>query len=176
MKFLLTPLEHDVKKLYSSLGIRRPDQVDMMDIAEKLDIWIHEAPMVSRGRVYEGMASMVLDSRVTRPKQWEHFGHELGHILNHSGNQLDMPSSFREFQESKANNFALHFCVPTFMLLDSGIPFTWGEATLFVMETFNVTEEFARKRLTHFNRQVIGFEFYREFRRRVMANELNGII
>lgn len=161
MRYQLTPLEREIEKLYHSLDIFRPDQIDLMHIAHKLDIWVHEAELTSRGSVYKGMKSIVLDSRISEQKKWEHFGHELCHVLWHAGSQVKwMPQSFRLFQETKANNFSLHFCVPTFMILDSGLPYTWNEATLFVMDTFNVTETFARKRLEHFNKQVIGFEFY----------------
>ncbi|MDD9312695.1 ImmA/IrrE family metallo-endopeptidase [Cytobacillus firmus] len=173
MKYQLTPLENDIKNLYLTMGIYRPDQIDLEDIAFKLDIWLHEAKFKSRARSYKGMHTIVIDSRISEPEKWEHFGHEVNHILYHEGNQLNMPSSFRQFQEAKSNNFALHFCIPTFMILDSGLPYTWNEATLYVMETFNVTEPFARKRLLHFNNQVIGFEFYEALRREWSLSENN---
>lgn len=171
MTYKLTPLENDIKNLYLSMGIQRPDQVDMDDIAFKLDIWIHEWKFKSRARSFKGMHSILLDSRISDQEKWQDFGHELCHILNHEGNQINMPPAFLEFQEVKANNFAMHFCVPTFMILDAGIPCTWNQATLFVMETFNVTESFARKRLLHFNNQVIGFEFYEALRRQWRVEE-----
>lgn len=153
------------------MGIQRPDQVDIDDVAFKLDIWIHEWKFKSRARSFKGMHSILLDSRISDQEKWQDFGHELCHILNHEGNQIHMPPAFLEFQEVKANNFAMHFCVPTFMILDAGLPCTWNEATLFVMETFNVTESFARKRLLHFNNQVIGFEYYEALRRQWRVEE-----
>lgn len=164
MEFQLTSLEQEVKNIYHSKNIYRPDQMDLLDLAYKLDIWLHIAPFESKAICSNELSSIVLDSRKSAQEQWEDFGHELCHVLYHYGNQLHLPECFTEFQEKKANNFALHFCVPTFMILDSGLPPTWNEATLFVMETFNVTEPFARKRLMHFNNQVIGFEFYEALR------------
>jgi hypothetical protein len=164
MTYILTPLEHEIEKMYLSLGIYQPDQIELCDIAAKLNIWVHFEPVRSRALDNAGLHSIIIDSRISESKQWEDFGHELNHILHHGGCQLNMPESFREFQEIKANNFALHFCVPTFMILDSGLPYTWNEAILFVMDTYNVTEKFARKRLEHFNKQVIGFEFHIAFK------------
>lgn len=186
MKYALTPLEEKIKNLYLSMGIRRPDQIELCDIAANLNIWVHFANFESASCEREnGLFSIVLDKNKSESEQWEDFGHELKHVLWDVGNQLEMSDSFSEFQEVKANNFALQFCVPTFMILDSGLPFTWGEATLFVMDTFNVTDTFARKRLEHFNKQVIGFEFHNAIREaQKMAEmeskykipELNGII
>ncbi|OLS39097.1 ImmA/IrrE family metallo-endopeptidase [Bacillus sp. MRMR6] len=161
MNYVLTPLEEEIKTMYLSFGIRRPDQIELYKIAEKLDIWIHIADYESQAiEREEGLFSIVLDIYKSEPEQWDDFGHELAHILYHSGNQLEMTETFSEFQEVKANNFALQFCVPTFMLIDSGLPPTWNEAVLFIMETFNVTQNSAQKKLIHFERQVIGFQFH----------------
>jgi Zn-dependent peptidase ImmA (M78 family) len=159
MTYRLTLLEDQVKELYSSFGIYRPDQIDLKEIASKLNIWVHIAPFTSKAQRYRGLHSIVLDSRISEPEQWEDFGHELCHVLRHAGNQLNMPKSFKDFQEGKANNFALHFCVPTFMILDSGLPYSWNEALLFIMDTFNVTERFAQRRLERLNAQFMGFNF-----------------
>ncbi|MBT2722274.1 ImmA/IrrE family metallo-endopeptidase [Bacillus sp. ISL-46] len=160
MNYVLTPLEEEIKKMYLSFGIRRPDQIELFSIANHLDVWVHIADYESQACERDGLLSIVLDIYKSEQEQWEDFGHELAHILWHGGNQLDMSDSFAEFQEVKANNFALQFCVPTFMLLESGLPSTWNEAILYVMETFNVTEHFARKKLIHFERQVVGFQFH----------------
>jgi Zn-dependent peptidase ImmA (M78 family) len=162
MNYVLTPLEEEIKKMYFSWGIRNPYQIDLYKIAEKLDVWIHivdyESQSIERA---DGLFSVVLDIYKSEPEQWEDFGHELAHILYHAGNQLHMTDSFVEFQEIKANNFALQFCIPSFMILESGLPHSWNEAILFMMETFNVTENFARKKLIHFERQVVGYQFHK---------------
>lgn len=176
MEYQLTPLEQEIKEIYHTLHIYRPEQIDMHDMADKLNVWLHVAPLDSKAVQWKGLKSMIIDSRKTEPELWEDFGHEMGHLKNHAGNQLQIREDMREYQETKANNFALHFCVPTFMILDSGLPCTWSEATYYVMETFNVTEPFARKRLEHFNNQVIGFEFYEALRREWRAmNKMESI-
>lgn len=175
MNYVLTPLEEEIKKMYLSWGIRRPDQIELFKIAEKLDVWIHIADYESQAiEREEGLFSMVLDIYKSEPEQWEDFGHELAHILYHAGNQLHMSDSFADYQESKAENFALQFCIPTFMILESGllsiknqsVSFlmeTRNEMVLFLMETFNVTENFALKKLIHFERQVVGMQFHKAF-------------
>lgn len=176
MIYQLTQLEQEVQELYHSFRIYRPDQIDMQDIADKMGIWLHTLPFRSKAINRNGLKSIIIDCRKTEPEQWEEFGHEVSHLKYHVGNQLWIREDLVDYQETKANNFARHFCVPTFMLLDSGLPATWAEAMLFVMETFNVTENFARKRLEHFNNQVIGFEFYEALRREWKAiNKMESV-
>jgi Zn-dependent peptidase ImmA (M78 family) len=164
MRYVMTALEKEIKQMYLSWGIRNPYQMDLYKIAEKLDVWIHiadyESQTIERA---DGLFSVVLDIYKSEAEQWEDFGHELAHVLYHAGNQLNMTDSFAEFQETKANNFALQFCIPTFMILESGLPPTRNEAILFLMETFNVTENFASKKLIHFERQVVGMQFHKAY-------------
>jgi Zn-dependent peptidase ImmA (M78 family) len=172
MNYTLTPLEAEIKRLYLSWGMCQPEQIDLFGIAEKLDIWIYVTDFESQAiEREEGLFSLNLDKNKSLQEQWEDFGHEIAHILNHGGNQLDMSEGFADFQETKANNFALQFCVPTFMLLDSILPSNRKETILYIMETFNVTEHFARKKLIHFERQVIGFQFHEEFTQALKVSE-----
>jgi Zn-dependent peptidase ImmA (M78 family) len=161
MKYVLTPLEEEIENMYLSWGIHQPDQIELFAIADKLDIWIHIADFPSQACERDGLLSIILDIYKSEKEHWEDFGHELAHILFHAGNQLEMPDSLSRFQEVKANNFALQFCVPTFMLLNLVLPPTWNEAVFFIMDTFNVTEDFAQKKLMHFERQILGFQFHR---------------
>ena len=58
------------------------------------------------------------------------------------------PSSFLEYQEWKASNFAYHACVPTFMLDRMDLPTNWRKAVWMIQETFHVDLEFAEIRGT----------------------------
>ncbi|HLR71553.1 MAG TPA: ImmA/IrrE family metallo-endopeptidase [Pseudogracilibacillus sp.] len=79
------------------------------------------------------------------------FGHEVCHYLRHCGNQLKMHPLFLQLQESQANHFAYHFCVPTFMLQQL------REVTIYdVMELFNVEFDFALRRLEMYRNNVLG--------------------
>ena len=52
------------------------------------------------------MYSIIIDRRSA---QWEDFDHELGHLLRHYGNQLNMPEAFVCLQESQAKSEATLF-------------------------------------------------------------------
>lgn len=174
MDYVLTPLEEEIKKLYLSCGIYIPEQIDLFRIAEKLDIWVHIANYESQACERGGLLTIVLNENKSTQEQWEDFGHELKHILWDAGNQLEMPDSFAKFQETKANNFALQFCVPTFMLLESDLPTYWNEAIRFISDTFHVTDHFAEKKLIHFERQITGFQFHEEFSRALKVAETSS--
>jgi hypothetical protein len=152
--YTCTPLEQSIEKLYRTIGFHEPYQLDVEAIADKLGIWVHFAPYTSRALERAGLQSIVLDSRLSRQEQWQEFGHELCHLLHHAGNQLTMGESFIRFQETKASNFAFHFCIPTFMLLHSDLPSLEKEAVATIASTFGVQPEFAQERLKRHNRQM----------------------
>lgn len=153
----MTNLEEDIRDLYHSLGIYSPSEIDMYHIANELDVWIHYHKRNSEVfKKPNGLYSIFLDERISPQKQWEDFGHEFGHVLKHVGYQFKMKKMFRQLQEDQANNFMYHFCVPTFMLLNYEISnyYNLKDGIPFVIETFNVTEEFAKKRLIHYRNQI----------------------
>ncbi|MEJ9171596.1 ImmA/IrrE family metallo-endopeptidase [Bacillus cereus] len=155
--YYTTQIEDYIQHLYQSLSIFVPEQIDMIEIAKKLNICLYFAPFGSHAIERNGVASLVIDSRKTKSEHWEDFSHELCHILLHSGNQLSMSKMFLNYQEAKANNFALQFCIPTFML--RRLPAVHLE-TLSIAETFNVTLGFAEKRLLHFENQLFASKLH----------------
>jgi Zn-dependent peptidase ImmA (M78 family) len=159
LHYTYTPLESWIEKLYKHLSISRPDQLNMIDIAAKLQIWLHFENIESTAIDRTGLYSLIIDRRLNPQQQWEDFGHELCHVLRHAGNQMLLPDSMVQLQEYQANNFALQFCVPTFMLLRLPFPSTKREFIAEICSTFNVTEAFAKRRLEHFERQVYSHRF-----------------
>ena len=101
-------------------------------------------------------------------EQWQDFGHELCHVLWHTGNQLVMPPLYRDYQEWKAFNFGMHVCVPTFMLDDMNFPRDFGGAVSLIQETFNVTYDFAEMRLEQWRQQIEGHSFQLKLFQEVM--------
>ncbi|TCS80343.1 ImmA/IrrE family metallo-endopeptidase [Tepidibacillus fermentans] len=152
--YKLTPLENWIKEFYQQLGITEPYQLDLNDIAAKLNIWLYFEEMSSRAFERKGMASIIIDRRLSPAEQWEDFGHEMAHILRQCGNQIILPDSFVQFQEMRADNFALEFCIPTFMLLKLDLPNTSKKIIEFIMDNFNVTERFAKRKLDKFQRNL----------------------
>ncbi|WP_373290650.1 ImmA/IrrE family metallo-endopeptidase [Oceanobacillus neutriphilus] len=94
------------------------------------------------------------------PEQWLDFAHELCHVLLQYGNQIiNLNNLYIQYQEWKANNFALHFCVPTFMLLEYKIN-TTNEAINIIKNKFYVTDKIAKKRVIHFENQLEWSKIY----------------
>ncbi|MGN4715648.1 ImmA/IrrE family metallo-endopeptidase [Bacillus cereus group sp. MYBK226-2] len=153
--YYTTQLEDYIQNLYKSLSIFAPEQIDMTKIAQKLNVWLHFAPFGSRAICRQDLPSIIIDNRNTTHQQWEDFGHELCHILFHVGNQLHIPKFFLDYQEAKANNFMLHFCIPTFMLRALSLPETKKEAIYFVAKTFNVSFHIAEKRFSNYENQLL---------------------
>jgi Zn-dependent peptidase ImmA (M78 family) len=153
MKYQTTLLEDWIEELFSTLDIYYPKQLDLLELAARLGIYVHFQKFGSR--IYNG--EIILDERLTDHEQWQEFAHELCHLYRQYGNQLAMNKEFLTFQEAQADNFALHFCIPTFMLLryeisnfldvEAGVPF--------IAKEFGVTEEFARERLRQFKRKIL---------------------
>lgn len=71
-----------------------------------------------------------------------------------------MPKAFRLKQEYQARNFALHFCIPTFMLRKINLPSERNHAIAVIADTFEVTNSFAAARLDHYEKQIDGFLFH----------------
>lgn len=160
MNYIYSPIEDQVKKLYHHLSINVPEEIDMIDIAAKLDIWLYFESIGSKAIEQNGVFSMFIDKRLPPQQQWQDFGHELCHALLHCGNQLNLPREFVMYQESKARNFALHFCIPTFMLEKLDLPSNKKEVIEVIAKTFNVETTFAKLRLERWIHQKDSFLFY----------------
>ncbi|WP_074554588.1 ImmA/IrrE family metallo-endopeptidase [Bacillus cereus] len=158
-----TQLEDHIHELYESLYISIPEHINMKIIAKKLNIWLHFAPFGSRAICKDGLPSIIIDSRSPFYHQWEDFGHELCHILFHVGNQICMPKLFLEYQEMKASNFMLHFCVPTFMLRTLNLPEARQEAIYLIATTFNVSFHTAEQRLLHYEMKLLSSSHSQNF-------------
>nr|WP_309101648.1 ImmA/IrrE family metallo-endopeptidase [Fredinandcohnia onubensis] len=152
MKYQTTLLEDWIKDFYYKLDIYHPHQLDFLDIAARLGLVVSFQDFSSRLFRDE----IIIDKRLDSKNQWQDFAHELCHLLRQEGNQLVMNNDFLNIQESKAENFALHFCVPTFMLLNYEISnfFNLRDGVEYIAETFKVTETFAERRLIHFRNQL----------------------
>ncbi|WP_313431738.1 ImmA/IrrE family metallo-endopeptidase [Siminovitchia terrae] len=149
-------LEDFIKYMYQSIGINTPTELDMKPIASYLNIELQFWDEPSEAIRDYGTPWIFINEKLSLKEQWQDFGHELCHVLQHVGNQRNLPVDFRLYQEVKAENFMYHFCVPTFMLegyqvanyfnIDDGLPI--------IAKDFNVTEEFAKTRLIHYRNKI----------------------
>lgn len=145
--YLYTHLEDYIYNLYKSISITNSVDLDMFQVAKRLDVEI----------VYEERKTFYFDNEInlvrgTKRQEWMDFGHEVCHYLRHSGCQLKMHPLFVELQEWQAENFMYHFCVPTFMLRDLNLPRNRKKAIWEIQKNFNVSYEFAEIRLEKFTR------------------------
>jgi Zn-dependent peptidase ImmA (M78 family) len=141
-------LEEYIMKMYHSIGIYHPHQLDNEDISSRLGMVLVYMPAKS----FNVENLIVLDERNSDTEQWQDFGHELCHALMHIGNQNRMPLPFRLYQEWKASSFSLHACIPTFMLDKMELPESEAKAVNMIHETFGVEYSFAKKRLDQYIR------------------------
>lgn len=150
MSSLYNTSEDYVNKMYQSIGIYQPHQIDLEVIASRLKTEVLLLP--SDPLRLDNL--IILDSRTSKAQQWQDFGHELCHVLWALGNQIDMPIPWEVYQESKANNFAQYACIPPFMLQQMALPIHERDGILLLQETFNVEWEFAEKRLQQHLRNI----------------------
>lgn len=149
MRYIYNTIEVYVNKMYEDIGIYHCSQLVIKTIAAKLGVSIVYAPMES---THHGNV-IYLDNRLSSMEQWQDFGHELCHVLWHTGNQLVMSQLYRDYQEWKALSFGMHVCVPTFMLLDLDLSHDHRKAVWQIQRAFQVTHEFAELRYEKFLRQ-----------------------
>ncbi|BBN97451.1 ImmA/IrrE family metallo-endopeptidase [Sporolactobacillus terrae] len=149
-----TELEDYVETLYKKLGLTWNDGPLLQEVADRINIEIYRSPLHSQALRINGRMQINLNINLeTYEDQWETFGHELHHALTDVGNQALFPFPLRELHERKAQNFALHFCIPTFKL--ERLKWPEGNAVPLIAERFRVTLPFASKRLDQYRNRII---------------------
>lgn len=157
-----TPLEQWVEHLWLKSGIVSPEQLQIEEVASRLDVWVHYLQDRSRALEYMGMRSILVDQRLGKEAQWEDFLHELCHVLRHAGNQTVMPRLFCEGQEAEANRFVLYAAIPFYMLRRLKLPGRIDEAVEVLALHFGVTFELARNRLEQLQRRTFAAILWEE--------------
>ena len=148
-------LEDYIKDFYTRLGITTPALLDFRKIAEKLGIKVFYWPDTSQALFAKEKPFIFLNESLSKQQRWQEFGHELSHVLLHTGDQFFMSPLFREYQENKANNFMYHVCMPTFMLDGLRLNDCTPATVMQLQKLFNVEYEFALKRLTQYQNNRI---------------------
>ena len=142
--------ERFIAKIYNSVNIRHPGDLSVEYISErfliKLNYWEFSSTMVEFKNKYKVFINQNLNHR----EQWQDFGHEMSHYFKDRGDRFVLRESFIDYCESKADYFAYHFCVPTFMLMKLK-----GVDVYEVMRLFNVEFDFALKRLEMYKNKLL---------------------
>lgn len=176
-----TLLEDFVIKIYNNLSLSNIGNLENIDIdyvSEKLNIKTYYYHNKCQAVFYKGKYKVFLNKYLTPQQQWQNFAHELGHIFQHVNDQVDDTYNFRLLEELEADNFAHHFCIPTFLLNQIRLPYTRCEAIAVIATTFNVEHEFASIRLTKWMNKLeshflLNKAFYAKEQQRFIAEGKN---
>lgn len=162
MSYTYSHLEDFIQKTYHELNIYSPIQINIYTIADLLNIGLYPISTSSQALQFEGRHYIFLNNSLTTPERFEEFSHELGHILLHAGNQKAMSENYRVYQEWKASLFALHFCIPTFMLQNLSV---YDLNRFKVSEIFGVTVEFSDNRLNLYHQKLFHYKYTNQLER-----------
>lgn len=159
----LNQTELFVKQLYQSMHINRPEELSINTIAISLNLHVVFWEFGSALAESNGVYKIFINNNRSYQQQWVEFGHEMYHYCHDRLSYHQLNRSYAAYGESKADYFAYHFCVPTFMLID------FEELTVFqIMNLFNVEYEFALKRLEMYRNKILtkGEIRYGEFQKK----------
>lgn len=143
--------ERFIMNFYQSISISCSSELSIMNIAEKLDLEVHFWNFGSAIAERKGTYKIFINNNLNARQQWQEFGHEMSHFFHDRINKKLLFNCFIDYRETKADYFAYHFCVPTFMLYNLK-----GVDVYDVMELFNVEFDFALKRLEMYRNKVLG--------------------
>src|SRR5699024_7941421 len=96
--------------------------------------WPHSSAIARSSNQY----IIFLNDRLSMQQQWQEFGHEMYHFFFDNTQYNILKETYAIYGETKADYFAYHFCVPTFMLHKIK-----GVDVYDLMELFNVEFDFA---------------------------------
>lgn len=154
--YTLTHLEQFVEELYQRNGILSPQQLNIEEVARRLNIWIYFSGLGSKAvEIREGLGSINIFKYQSRTLRWLDFLHELCHLLRHAGDQTIMPEQFTAAQEAEADHFVLYASMPFFMIRQMHLPDRRNEAIAYIASEFRVTTEIAEKRVDQIYRRIL---------------------
>src|SRR5690625_198744 len=108
-----------VKRLYKNINIYHPYQIMIDTISKRLNLSVIYWTFSSEITFYSGIYKIFIKENQSRQQQWQDFGHEMYHYCHDHVVYDRLHECYAEYGESKADYFAYHFCVPTFMLFRS---------------------------------------------------------
>lgn len=139
-----------IMMFYQSINKDDPPLLSIERIADNLNIglmyWPHPSTIACKNDKY----NVYINEFINSQQQWQEFGHEMCHYFNDRINRKSVNGSFVNYCEAKADYFAYHFCVPTFMLKNIK-----GVDVYDVMRLFNVEFDFSLRRLEMYYSKVL---------------------
>lgn len=160
--YLFSHYEDLVSDIYRRINVSTPGHLCLYDGLKSLNIYTFFGFFPSQVILIKYRYFIFLDAEKSNLEQFEDFGHEVAHVFLHGADQQYMDKSYRDYQEWRADLFSLHFCIPTFMILN----LTSAELTPeYVSELFGVTIPFARKRLLLHQQRLLSISLLRNEKR-----------
>lgn len=151
-----------IKRVLDECGYLVPGPIDLEDICGTFNIAIKRYKgHTSAYRVKDGKKVIYV------PKTSDYFGarreiaHELGHYLKHDGIQTELTeehSSFADFLENQADNFADRLLIPTHLLAQVNLPDDFNSSVKVVSEIFETDEDVAERRLNQYFMHILSHE------------------
>lgn len=145
-----------VTSFYESFNIYDPHFLSIEIIVDllqmKLVYWSYTSAIAELNNDY----CMFINDTKNKQQQWQEFGHEMSHFFKDNNcNRKLVKESFVSYCETKADYFAYHFCVPTFMLMNL------KNVTVYdVVNLFNVEFNFALRRLDMYKNKFMSRRDY----------------
>jgi Zn-dependent peptidase ImmA (M78 family) len=159
-----TELEISVNDFYRDLGIHQPSDLCEDAICSALDIDLIYKPFPSMVYQADDYTSILIDSRLPRAVQREHFYHELGHIVRgHVGKQHKLTKSFRQLQEEQAEHFVMYAALPFFLIRQLPLPKYERDIIGLLADEFGVTHKLAARRLEQIKNRIYYGQAREEF-------------
>ena len=142
--------EKQISEFYNSINITDYNCLSLEEVVRNIDVNLVYWPHSSSIAIYNNEYIVFINESINVQRQWQHFGHEMSHYFYDEISYDSLYEGYASYGESKADYFAYHFCVPTFMLLKM------GEVTAYdIMYLFNVEFDFALRRLEMYESKLI---------------------
>ncbi|MEK5163137.1 ImmA/IrrE family metallo-endopeptidase [Paenibacillus sp. FSL R5-0527] len=153
--YQMTELEKFQADLYARINIQHPWELEILEIADRLNIWIYFTKQGSKAlELKEGLYSINIDKNLSPMQQRLDFFHELCHVLRHAGDQSVLPEMFTQVQEREAEQFVYYATLPFKMISELPIPVRLDQAVSFLSSEFRVPAQLAKQRLDQLKRRT----------------------
>lgn len=139
-----------IKNFYQSIKVDGPNILTIDFIVDYLCLNLVYWPYSSAIATHNNRYIVFINNSINERQQWQEFGHEVYHYFYDETNYNALKETYAYYGESKADYFAYHFCVPTFMLQQLK-----GVDVYDVMRLFNVEFDFAMRRLEMYQSKVL---------------------
>lgn len=142
--------EQYIQQFYKSINVSDPLLLTIELVIEHLDLEVMYWPHSSAIASYNDNYIIFLNDRLSMQQQWQDFGHEMYHFFFDNECYDVLKETYASYGETKADYFAYHFCVPTFMLMQFK-----GVDVYDVVNKFNVEFDFALRRLEMYHNKIL---------------------